>query len=69
MIGYKDKELGTLFPTGIIITIANIIYQLNQLWGEIPFWLYLLIGGLSIIVFVTYKELRKNKEKKDTYLH
>lgn len=63
MIGYRDKELGALFPTGIIITVINIIYQINQLWGEIPFWLYLLIGGFSIIVFVTYKELNKSKEK------
>lgn len=59
MLGFYNKEYNTLFTTGIIITIVNIIYQLRDLWGRIPFWLYLLIGGLGIIGFVTYKELKK----------
>lgn len=64
LIGYYRKELEYFFNTGIIITITNIIYQL-RIWKEIPFWLYLLLGGLSIIGFVTYKEMKKNKNKSD----
>jgi len=62
VIGYQVKEIKVLFPIGIIITILNIIYQLQELWEKIPFWLYLLFGGLAIIAFVTYKEI-KNQNK------
>lgn len=63
MIGYNNKELFAVFITGIIITILNILIALSNLWEEIPFWLYLLLGGLGIIIFVTYKELKKSKIK------
>ena len=62
IIGYYQKELKYFFSAGILITILNIIYQL-KIWTKIPFWLYLLIGGLSIIGFVTYKEMKKTKNK------
>ena len=59
LIGFYKKEYKQLFTTGIIITIINIIIQLKEVWGIIPFWLYLLVGGLSIITFVTYKQINK----------
>ena len=59
LIGFYKKEYKQLFTTGIVITIINIIIQLKEVWGIIPFWLYLLVGGLSIITFVTYKQINK----------
>lgn len=62
IIGYYNKNYKNFFNVGILITILNIVYQL-KIWTQIPFWLYLLLAGLSIIGFVTYKELnKKNKE-------
>ena len=63
IIGYRHDELSLLFKYGIGLTIVNIIYQLRDLWSVIPFWLYLLVGGLSIIGFVTYKEVKKQNNK------
>ena len=63
LIGCFVKNRKPIFISGIVITIANILIQLNNLWDEIPFWLYLLIGGLTLIGIVTYKEINKNKEK------
>lgn len=63
MIGYNREEYKELFITGIIIIIINIIFQLYDLWTKIPFWLYLLITGLGLIFFVTYKELKKQEKK------
>ena len=63
LIGCFYKNRKPIFISGIVITIANILIQLNNLWDEIPFWLYLLIGGLTLIGVVTYKEISKNKEK------
>lgn len=62
MIGFYKNEYNSFFLTGIIIVIVNIIYQLKDLWSKIPFWLYLLVCGLSIIGFVTYKEMKKMKK-------
>ena len=64
MIGYYNKESKSVFITGIIITVINIIIQLIDLWEQIPFWLYLLVCGLGLIFFVTYKEIKKMNEKK-----
>lgn len=54
--GYKK-----LFYTSVVVMVLNIIIQLGDFWKFIPFWLYLLLIGLSIIGFVTYKELTKDK--------
>ena len=59
LIGFYKKEYKYLFTTGIVITVINIIIQLREVWGIITFWLYLLVGGLSIITFVTYKQINK----------
>ena len=65
ILGYLDKVHKSLFNVGIIITVVNIIYQLQNLWETVPFWLYLLIVGLGLIIFVTYKETKKIDNKKD----
>jgi hypothetical protein len=62
ILGYVNNSYKYLFHTGFIITIVNILCQLNNIWGSIPFWLYLLLIGLGLIGFVTYNELKKNKE-------
>lgn len=57
--GFLKEERSSIFTTGIIITIINIAYRLRSLWKLLPFWLYLLLGGLIIIGFVTYREIKK----------
>lgn len=61
IIGYKNNDFFPIFITGIVIEVLNIIVQLFELWKEIPFWLYLLVTGIGIIGFVTYKESKKLK--------
>ncbi len=63
LIGYKKEDYYPIFVTGIILTIINIIYRLREFWKILPFWLYLLVGGLAIIGFVTIREIKKQKEK------
>ena len=47
---------------GIIFLISDIVIQMSELWGMIPVWAYLLVGGLSLIGVVTVREL-KNKDE------
>jgi len=62
LLSYLYTDYSSLFWLGLVITIINIIYQLKDLWYQLPFWLYLLICGLGIIFFVTYKELKRTKK-------
>lgn len=62
MVSFHKKEYKALFYTGIVVTIVNIIIQLWNYWTQIPFWLYLLVCGIFILVFVTYKELNKQNQ-------
>ena len=61
IIGFIKKEYKGLFIEGIVITIINILYQFKYLLQELPFWIYTLLAGLTIIGFVTYKII-KDKE-------
>ena len=59
MFGFLNKQFKSLFSIGIFITVLNIIYQLRELWTMIPFWLYLLVFGLALIIFVMIREVKK----------
>ncbi len=56
---YNKDQYRKLFYTSVVLTILNIIIQLWDLWAQIPFWLYLLLVGIAIVGFVTYKESHK----------
>lgn len=59
ILGFVNKEYKTVYVEGIVFTILNLVIQLWELWGMLPVWAYLLIGGLSLIGVVTFKELKK----------
>ena len=63
-IGTKNDRFNSLFYTGIIVLILNIIVQLFEYWERIPWFVYTLIAGLGIIFYVTYKEFNKDKKPK-----
>lgn len=66
MTSFNNKEYKTIFYTGVGITIANIIIQLWDYWEQVPFWLYLLLAGIFLIVVVTYKEMTKKESLEKT---
>ncbi len=61
-IGFKKDDYQSLFYTGIVVTILNIFFIISKFWSKIPISLYLLISGLLIIGFVTFRELHKKQE-------
>ena len=67
LVGYLDKTYNALFRTSVVGLLALIIYQLKEFWNIIPAWLYLLVLGLILIIFATYKQLKivENNEKNE----
>lgn len=67
LLGYLDKNFNALFRVSVVSLVLIILYQLKSFWSLIPAWLYLLVFGLILIIFATYKQLKlvESKEKKD----
>lgn len=66
LLGYCGKNNNNLFRISIGALILLIIYQLKEFWILIPAWLYILLLGIVLIVFATYKQLKiveKNEDK------
>jgi len=61
IFGFIKKDYKAIYIEGIIFLIANFVIQLWEFWGVLPIWVYLLIGGLTLIGIVTVKELKKNE--------
>lgn len=59
---FNKDNYKKLFYCSVVITILNIIVKLWNYWEKIPLWLYLLLIGVAIIGFVTYKELKHQEE-------
>ena len=62
LIGFKSQKWISLYYTGIAFLILNVIIQLKEFWTSIPIWAYILLAGLVLIGFVTYKEYNRNNE-------
>lgn len=63
---FNAEHYKKLFYCNIVITIVNIVVQLWEFWTQIPFYLYLLLVGIALIAFVTYKELHKKDNPQPT---
>ena len=58
-IGFSYKKYEHLFTISIVATIINIVVSFKELWLSFSLWFYLLIIGIFMIVFATYREIKK----------
>lgn len=58
-IGFSSKKYEHLFTISIVATIINIIVSFKDFWLSLNLWFYLLIIGVLMIAFATYKEMKK----------
>ena len=49
----QKKYTTAYFIIGVIFSVLNLIYALKDVWSQVPFWLYLLFGGIVVIVLCT----------------
>jgi len=67
LLGYVSKKYNSLFKVSVVALIVFIIYQLKEFWTQLPAWLYLLVFGMALIIFATYKQLKLfDKSESDT---
>ena len=69
IFGAIKKDYKAIYIEGIVFTILNLVIQLWDLWGELPIYIYLLIGGFLLIGIVTVKELRKSNNKNENTIN
>ena len=52
--------------TGLACLVINIIFLTAEYWSQIPWYVYILIVGLALIIFAMLDEKRKlNKKNKE----
>ncbi|NBI30404.1 SCO7613 C-terminal domain-containing membrane protein [Chengkuizengella marina] len=59
---YKMKSY---FFIGSGVLLLNLFIQTKPLWGNAPWWVYLLVAGMSLIGFASYYEWQKKNRGKD----
>lgn len=62
IISYYNKY-GPMFLISLIFIVVNGFILTKEFWQSIPWWIYLLVIGLSLITFAIRVELKDNKEK------
>ena len=58
-----SKEWKTYLYSSIISMIFGVIVLTAEYWKELPWYVYILVIGLALILFAMYDEKRKQEEK------
>lgn len=58
--GFISKQKSYFF-TGLIVLLLNVLVQTRPYWGNMPWWVYLLLTGILLIGFASYNEFKKQK--------
>ena len=61
----QKKYTVAYFIIGVITTVLNLIWALKDVWSEVPLWLYLLLGGLLVIILCTVLLIKEVSKKQD----
>lgn len=62
LIAGAQLRIKAYFFTGIGVLLLNLMIQTKPMWGNMPWWAYLLLSGALLIGFAGYNEWRKKKE-------
>ncbi len=61
--GFVNKKYDKLFLLGIALVIVNILYNIYNWLEKTPISIFLLVIGLFLIIFASYRELTIEKKK------
>jgi hypothetical protein len=60
LYGFLSRQKSYFF-SGLIVLMVNVFVQTRPYWGNMPWWVYLLIAGILLIGFAGYHEFKKQK--------
>ncbi|WP_058307372.1 hypothetical protein [Gracilibacillus massiliensis] len=55
-------QIKSYFFVGLGTLLFNVIYQTKPYWGNMPWWGYLLIAGITLITIASYNEWTKQRQ-------
>ena len=58
------KKIESTFYTSLVFIIINIFLLTRKFWFSLPWWLYLLVVGIGLILFATNNELQSSITKR-----
>ncbi|UOQ91657.1 hypothetical protein MUO14_13970 [Halobacillus shinanisalinarum] len=61
MVVGMQLRIKSYFFVGMGVLIFNVIYQTRPYWGNMPWWVYLLVAGLLLIGIASYNEWQKQQ--------
>ncbi|MGP4077098.1 SCO7613 C-terminal domain-containing membrane protein [Halobacillus sp. K22] len=61
MIAGMQWRVKSYFFVGMGVLIFNVLYQTRPYWGNLPWWVYLLLAGLILIGIASYNEWQKQQ--------
>ena len=62
MLAGLNVRLKSFFFVGLVVLLLNLLLQTKPFWGNLPWWVYLLIAGLLLITVASYNEWNKQKK-------
>lgn len=64
LVGMQYR-IKSYFFVGVGVLLLNVFLQTKPYWGNLPWWVYLLIGGSTLITAASYNEWQKQKHDQD----
>ncbi|RXJ04241.1 hypothetical protein DS745_02315 [Anaerobacillus alkaliphilus] len=65
IIAGMHYRIKSYFFVGIAVLLINVFLQTKPFWGNLPWWMYLIIGGATLIGFASFYEWQKQRPKKE----
>ncbi len=65
IIAGMHYRIKSYFFVGIAVLLLNVFLQTKPFWGNLPWWVYLIIGGATLIGFASFYEWQKQRPKKE----
>ncbi|WP_396126181.1 SCO7613 C-terminal domain-containing membrane protein [Anaerobacillus sp. CMMVII] len=65
IIAGMHYRIKSYFFVGIAVLLLNVFLQTKPFWGNLPWWMYLIIGGATLIGFASFYEWQKQRPTRE----
>lgn len=65
IIAGMHYRIKSYFIVGIAVLLLNVFLQTKPFWGNLPWWMYLIFGGATLIGFASFYEWQKQRPTKE----